>query len=294
MSTGHSATDFRRALPLLPGSGPYLVVHAEEGPRDDPFAPPPQGTPDRPWQPRHQPPGPAAGTPTATEDAPPGRQEPRDGTVRPQVPPPHPWSPGWQDGHAGRTAGPGQGGPRQGPRGPFPPPTPGPQQRWDPTDPAQRHARYALLSGMWGIFFFILGVPYVTLLLAALALYWSVSALRGAPRAASAQGPGQGAATASGPAQRPAAAKPQAPAAGWGGPPQYGAQPVRPQTPAALGGLLAALVGLCMVAANFAVHLAYKPYFDCVHDALTTQSRAACTDLLPEQLRGYFAQSASS
>jgi hypothetical protein len=50
--------------------------------------------------------------------------------------------------------------------------------RWDPTDPAQRRARYALLSGMWAFFFVLFGWSYVALLLGALALYWGISALR--------------------------------------------------------------------------------------------------------------------
>jgi hypothetical protein len=49
-----------------------------------------------------------------------------------------------------------------------------------------------------------------------------------------------------------------------------------------------------MVGGYFTVHLAYKPYFDCVQDALTQQTRSGCTSLLPQPLRPYFAQAASS
>ena len=56
----------------------------------------------------------------------------------------------------------GQGGPEGGPGG----------LRWDPTDPAQRRARYALLSGMWAFFFALFNLPEIALLLGALAVYW--------------------------------------------------------------------------------------------------------------------------
>lgn len=98
---------------------------------DNPFAAPPEGRPDQPWQPR------SGG----------------DGGGRPG-----------EDPGSGSTSG-----------GPV---------RWDPTDPIQRRARYALLAGMWGFFFGIFGIPSVGLLLGALALYWGISGLRGKPAAA--------------------------------------------------------------------------------------------------------------
>ncbi|MET9470380.1 hypothetical protein ABZY44_37455, partial [Streptomyces sp. NPDC006544] len=96
---------------------------------DNPFAAPPEGRPDQPWEPR------AGG-----------------------------------DGDSGGGSGQGPGGtPGSGPA------------RWDPTDPIQRRARYALLAGMWGFFFGVFGIPSVGLLLGVLALYWGISALRGVP-----------------------------------------------------------------------------------------------------------------
>ncbi|MYV93762.1 hypothetical protein GT350_26580, partial [Streptomyces sp. SID1034] len=68
-----------------------------------------------------------------------------------------------------------EGGPGQNP-----PPPPG--LRWDPTDPAQRRARYALLSGMWAFFFALFDMPEVALLLGALGLYWAISSLRAKPK----------------------------------------------------------------------------------------------------------------
>ncbi len=213
-----------------------------DGPRD-PFAPPPKDAPDRPWQPRgraHDPKSPDG------SDNPDGSQDqhgpPEDSTGRPpQVPPPHPWSPGYQG--------------RQPPR-PYGPP-PGP--RFDPSDPVQRKARYALLSGMWGIFFMILGVPDLTLLLSSLALYWAISSLRGKART-----------------QPPAATGSQAPPPqlpGWS--PSTGAPP-RPQVPAAMGGLIASIVGLALFAGAFGVQMYYKSYYDCQTDALTQAVYNTC------------------
>ncbi|MBC3843902.1 hypothetical protein GXW82_37950 [Streptacidiphilus sp. 4-A2] len=155
------------------------------------------------------------------------------------MPPPHPWSPGYQ----------GQQPPR-----PYGPP-PGP--RFDPSDPAQRKARYALLSGMWGIFFMILGVPDLTLLLCSLALYWAISSLRTKPRKPPVDAPAVAPATAARP-----------------GP--YTGAPVRPQVPAATGGLVAAVVGLALFAGAFGVQMYYKNYYDCQTDALTQAVYNTC------------------
>jgi hypothetical protein len=199
---------------------------------DNPFAPPPEGTPDRPWQPRH---------PEGSQGARPGGGD-------------SPWGSRWSDRQPGRSPGgfgerPG-GGP-QGPGGPA-----GPGMRWDATDPAQRRARYALLSGMWAVFFALFSWPYVSLLLGALALYWGVSALRAKPR-------------------RP---NPDTPAPPPG--------PGRPQTTAAVGGLVTASLALVLVASTFTVQLVYRDYYTCVGDALTHEAKQSCDRLLPQELRG--------
>ncbi|MFF9089453.1 hypothetical protein ACF1BE_24115 [Streptomyces sp. NPDC014991] len=248
------------------------------GPQDgNPFAPPPEGAPDRPWQPRHpagpsgqghghghgpasgQGPGwgqgagpgqgPGWGQGPGPGQAPGSGQEPGDGS-----------SPGsqWSDHQPGRSPGnfgerPG-GGP-QGPGGPT-----GPGMRWDPADPAQRRARYALLSGMWAVFFVLFSWPYVALLLGALALYWGSSALRAKPR-------------------RPA---PDAPGAPGGTAAPNG----RPQTTAAVSGLVTASLALVLVASTFTVQLVYRDYYTCVGDALTHEAKQSCETLLPHQLRG--------
>jgi hypothetical protein len=130
--------------------------------------------------------------------------------------------------------------------------------RWDPTDPAQRRARYALLSGMWAFFFVLFGWPSVSLLLGALALYWGVSALR---------------------------AKPHRPENGTPAPPAPQPPGRRPQTTAAVSGLVTASLALLMVATTFTAHLVYNDYYTCTNDALTTTAKQNCDSLLPHQLR---------
>ena len=213
------------------------------GQDDNPFAPPPEGTPDRPWQPRR---------PEGRED---GDAPKGDGGRSP-------WGSQWSDQQPGRSSGnfgDRPGGPT-GQGGPEGPGTGGPGQggtRWDPTDPAQRRARYALLSGMWAFFFALFSWPYVALLLGSLALYWGGSALRAKPR--------------TGDPDTPAVPETQA----------------RPQTTAAISGLVTASLAIALVAAMFAAQLAYKDYYTCANDALTNQAKQSCNQLLPKELRGF-------
>ncbi|MET9777151.1 hypothetical protein ABZ023_23270 [Streptomyces sp. NPDC006367] len=205
-------------------------------PDDNPFAPPPEGTPDRPWQPRH---------PSGGDGAQGGGQG--DGG-RPG------WGRQWSDRQPGRSSGgfgerPGGSGPEgQGGGG-------GP--RWDPTDPAQRRARYALLCGMWGLFFALFSWHYLALLLGALALYWGISALSTKPRAA---------------------AGPDTPA-------PAGLQETRPQRTAAISGLVTSSLALLLVAGSFSARLVYSDYYTCRNDALTGVAQESCDRHLPEQLR---------
>ncbi|MGV4889061.1 hypothetical protein ACSR0Z_21100 [Streptomyces viridosporus] len=201
---------------------------------DNPFAPPPEGTPDRPWQPRH---------PSGDE----GGDDSRGNGDR------SPWGRNWSDRQPGRSPG-GFGERPRGPEGPGGGPVPGP--RWDPTDPAQRRARYALLGGMWAFFFALFGWPYVALPLGAFALYWGISALRTKPRTPDPDSP----------APRPAG---------------------RPQTTAAVSGLVTASLALALVAASFAAQLVYRDYYTCTNDALTQEARDSCSTLLPKELRDF-------
>ncbi|WP_104816502.1 hypothetical protein [Kitasatospora sp. MMS16-BH015] len=149
------------------------------------------------------------------------------------------------------------------PRTPVPPQQQGgPQQRWqpqqqppqprfDPNDPVQRRARYALSAGMAGLFCLVTGIVYVSLLFGALALYWGVSALR-APR----------------PKDAPT------------GPPA----PVRPQTPAAIGGLVTGGAAVLCVLLVLGTNLYYRDYVTCVSDSLTAEAQQGCSDLGPKFL----------
>ncbi|MFB7468669.1 hypothetical protein ACFCZ1_35190 [Streptomyces sp. NPDC056224] len=175
---------------------------------DNPFAAPPEGRPDQPWQPRG------------------GGDGGGDGNGRPDSE--------------------GRGGPA----------------RWDPTDPIQRRARYALLAGMWGFFFGIFGIPSVGLLLGALALYWGISALRGKPAP---KEPGQETAP-SGLAALGEAA--------------------RPQRTAAVSGLVTATLAILLAMSSYAVQLAYKDFYVCRDDALTNAAELQCNRLLPDNFLG--------
>ncbi|MFJ7151888.1 hypothetical protein ACIQVT_27485 [Streptomyces sp. NPDC100445] len=253
------------------GSGSGSGSEQDGGRQDgNPFAPPPEGAPDRPWQPRHpvNPSGHGHGQGHGDGQSQGHGPGPGQGPGWGPGQPPGPGNgsgPGgrWSDRQPGRA--PGNFGERPGaPQGPGPggPPT-GPGMRWDPSDPAQRRARYALLSGMWAVFFVLFSWPYVALLLGALALYWGSSALRADNR-------------------RPAPGTPDAPTA----PTTPAAPNGRPQRTAAISGLVTASLALVLVASTFTVQLVYRDYYTCVGDALTHEAKQSCETLLPHQLRG--------
>ncbi|MEU5596511.1 hypothetical protein [Streptomyces sp. NPDC020298] len=224
--------------PDAPSSRPEGDGRDDTPTDDNPFAPPAEGTPDRPWQPRR---------PSGSEGSPDSGDGGRS-----------PWGSQWSDRQPGRS--PGGFGERPGSRPEGPDGGPGPNLRWDPTDPAQRHARYALLCGMWAFFFALFSWPYVSLLLGALALYWGISALRAKPR-------------------RPDPNTPAPPAGG------------RPQTTAAISGLVTGSLALALVAATFTAQLAYRDYYTCVNDSLTNEAKQTCKQLLPQELRGLLGNS---
>ena len=208
---------------------------------DNPFAPPPEGTPDRPWQPRRP----------SGDDS----QDSGGGNGGGSSP----WGNQWSDQQPGRSPGGFGERPRGGPEGQGGGPQGGGSNaRWDPTDPAQRRARYALLSGMWAFFFALFSWPYVALLLGALALYWAISSLRAKPRNPDPDSP--------------------APEQQGGG---------RPQTTAAVSGLVTASLAIALVAASFTAQLVYRDYYTCTNDALTNEAKQSCSQLLPEELRGF-------
>ncbi|MET9882186.1 hypothetical protein ABZZ20_03330 [Streptomyces sp. NPDC006430] len=188
---------------------------------DNPFAAPPEGRPDQPWQPRS----------------------------------------GGDGGRPGEDPGSAPGGP----------------VRWDPMDPVQRRARYALLAGMWGFFFGIFGIPSVGLLLGALALYWGISGLRGKPVAASGAASRAGGEGAPGPAPAPAPAQSGLAALG---------PAARPQRTAAIGGLVTASLAILLAMGSYGLQLAYKDFYVCREDALTHSAELQCNTLLPDNALG--------
>ncbi|MHC3468290.1 hypothetical protein ACYF6T_06225 [Streptomyces sp. 7R007] len=246
----------RPASPPDAPSGRKSGDGQESGAQDDnPFAPPPEGTPDRPWQPRR----PAGGEGGEGDQG----QGHGQGQGQGQG---SPWGSQWSDRQPGRSPGgfgerpgaPGRSPEGQGPgpgpgQGQGPGGGPGANMRWDPTDPVQRRARYALLCGMWAFFFALFSWPYVALLLGALALYWGISALRAKPR---------------------------------------GTDPTeRPQTTAAVSGLVTASLAIALVGAGFTAQLVYSDYYTCTSDALTNEAKQSCSHLLPKELRGVLGSS---
>ncbi|MDT9683271.1 hypothetical protein RND61_14495 [Streptomyces sp. TRM76323] len=206
----------------------------------NPFAPPPEGSPDQPWQPRRPADG-GDGSGTSGEGG--GGEGGRDGREGR-------WGSRWSPRQPGRSSDDFGGEPSRQGR----PQQDGPQLRWDPTDPSQRRARYALLSGMWGFFFAVFDFPELALLLGALALYWGISSLRERNR-------GETAATA------------------------VKSQAVKSQTTAAVSGLITGALALVIVATMFTFQLVYRDFYTCVDDALTKDGQLSCNERLPDPLR---------
>ncbi|CAM5410506.1 hypothetical protein STANM337S_02201 [Streptomyces tanashiensis] len=240
---------------------------------NNPFAPPPEGRPDQPWQPRR---------PEGSDDDTSGSPDssgPSDGRWSPRQPGPS------QDGfgrgperRGGDQGGPGQCGSGRGPG-----------MRWDPTDPAQRRARYAILAGMWAFFFAIFEIPELALLLGALGLYWAISSLRTKPKTAAELSSTSQSATASpapsaapSPEPRPAADRPSGQGA------SAAIAPLRSMRTAAISGLVAASLALMIVAVGFTMQVVYRDFYECRDDALTHAGQLACNDLLPKPLRAGF------
>lgn len=236
---------------------------------NNPFAPPPDGRPDQPWQPRR----PSSGNDSSDGDGQSGQDGPERGSGSG-------WGSQWSSRQPGRSSGggfggrPGPGPGQNGPEGSGGPGGPG-GLRWDPTDPAQRRARYALLSGMWAFFFALFDFPEIALLLGALALYWSISSLRAKPQH-----------RVSADALTTGGTPPNAPPPPAHAPASAAASSSRPQITAAVSGLVMASIALMIVAASFTAQLVYRDYYTCVNDALTKSGQLACNEELPEPLRG--------
>ncbi|THA24890.1 hypothetical protein E4198_09255 [Streptomyces sp. RKND-216] len=263
------------------------TAHADTDPsrEDNPFAAPPEGRPDRPWQPRRPKgdddrEGRGDGGPGGDTGAGPGEGPGSSGPHGSQGSQGSPWGGRWSTQQPGRQDG-GFGGPRrpdQGGDGGRK--TPG--MRWDPTDPKQRHARYALHGGIWGLFFAVLGQFEIGLLLGALSVYWGVSALRGPSSvrsAASAHATAEDVAGTDrtgggGGASRPAGTELTV----------TPAQAAKARRAAAISGLVAGGLALLSVVGGFTQRMVYEEYYTCRQDALTQAAREQCEDLPDDQV----------
>jgi hypothetical protein len=50
-------------------------------------------------------------------------------------------------------------------------------------------------------------------------------------------------------------------------------------------GVVLSSLAILFVAAQFTAHIAYRDYYSCTNDALTSQARQSCEQLLPAQVR---------
>ncbi|MEW1753766.1 hypothetical protein [Streptomyces angustmyceticus] len=232
---------------------------------DNPFAPPPPDAPDQEWRPRRP------GRTPEHHDGDEGEPQQDESTPR--------WGSQWSPRQPGRQSG-GFGtrpGGRNGQQGGGPGNTGNSGNsgglRWDPTDPAQRRARFALLAGLWAFFCVLFSLPELALLLGVLALYWGISSLRAKPNTAKATAAATTAAIEGRPAPEAQPGTPSSPGS------------TRPQVTAAIAGLVTASLALMMVAATFTVQIVYRDYFTCVEDALTQSAGKSCEQLLPRELR---------
>ncbi|MEW2346712.1 hypothetical protein AB0904_03500 [Streptomyces sp. NPDC006684] len=295
-----------------PGSGEREEPGTRGGPEaqsepDNPFAAPPADRPDQPWRPRapegggtrwsgQQPePWRGGGWGNRPGTPPQGQDQGSQGQGQGQQ------GQGQGQGPQGPWQGPGQGGPQQGPGqgpgngnggpgGPFPR-----IPRWDPTDPVQRHARYALMAGTWGLVLgLFLGWTYLALLLGALGLYWGISALRGRARTPQeSEAALRAVAKGNDPEEAATRAREEAAKHPAQAPPTPYVRPVtrtRPQVPSAVTGIVTSALSIAAVAAVFLFHGIYSDYFTCVDDAATHASRDACENHLPKELRPLLAE----
>jgi hypothetical protein len=279
---------------------------------DNPFAAPPEGQADQPWQPRRSA-GSEGGPGTGQEQGGPdsekgsGNGNGGSGSDSDSGRDRSGWGSHWSSKQPGRQSGgfggPGGGGGQEGGNGDGP----GGQggglargMRWDPTDPTQRHARYSLHTGVWALFFSLFSLPEVALLLGALSLYWGISALRGGKSSSKSgtsgkRGSSGTGATAEDVAGTDRTATEDAPKEVPKVPVVVSpAQAAKSRTTAAISGLIAASLALAVVVATFTFQQVYSEYFTCTEDALTQSSREDCKDLLPSELRPLLENRSSS
>lgn len=284
----------------------------------NPFAPPPEGRPDQPWQPRHRPdaatPGGGEGGNNNGSDN--GSGGPGDGRAAPGGPggadgpagpggagaPPWPSAPGAPGGPDGAPGGQsGQDGPPQQPpvwgsqwssrqpgrqnggfgSGPGRPSGSGGQggSGGPRWDPTDPSQRRARYALLSGMW----GFFFALFSLPEIALLLGALALYWG--ISSLRAKPRRAAPTTPPSAAPLNAPPPAPGATPAHLPAPGTGSSKPQATAAISGLVTGGLALAIVVATFTVQLVYSDYYSCVDDSLTQTSRHACEDLLPKQLR---------
>lgn len=269
-----------------PGGTPVGDDGGSDAGEHNPFAPPPAGAPDQPWQPRAHADSNGQGGGSDQDghsrdgDRPDGGGQSGD-DERPARPA---WGSQWSSRQPGRSSGgfgtdPSrqQGDERKDDHG-EPDQGSGGRPRWDPSDPAQRRARYALLAGLWAFFFALFSLHEIALLLGALSVYWAISSLRATPRAG-AERP-DGGVDAPPPAAGDTRAAQPSPAQ-----PTPAQRSARSKSTAAISGLVTGGLALLITVGGYAFQIAYSDYYTCVDDALTKTAHHACEQKLPDQLR---------
>ncbi|OEV03562.1 hypothetical protein [Streptomyces oceani] len=270
------------------------AAHSEPQPEDNPFAPPPRDRPDRPWQPRRRADsqdtsGGGAKADGDSDGGDSGRgQGGRGGNGQGEDGAderPGRWGGKWSPRQPSRGSGgfgtqnssgqePGQGDQGRG------------GLRWDPSDRRQRHARYALHAGIWGLFFALFSLSEIALLLGALSVYWGVSGLRDPSGTKS--GRRRGAAASASAEDVAGTDRPATPAPSSGSmPPVVGSpsQQAKARMTAATSGLIAGALALAVVAGGFTLKLVYSDYYSCKQDSLTQAAGEHCEDLVPKEIR---------
>jgi hypothetical protein len=220
----------------------------------DPYAPPPEGAPDRPpaapWN------LPGAGGSGGSDDS------------------------GSGGSGSGGSGGGGWGDPRSGDRRDRD------RERRDedrpPADPRRRNARIALWLGVWGLFFGFFLWEEAGIVMGVAAFVLGVRSLRGtsAPRVGPRveQGPG-------GTARTPGRARRLARPARVNTAPGASTQGTVPRPPGALVGLVTGALAVVWVLGVWSFRWSQQDYYDCMDAGLTKQAQDECKHELPSFMR---------
>lgn len=225
----------------------------------DPYAPPPEGAPDRP--------------PAAPWNLPGGGGGDGSGDS------------GGSGGSGGGSGGSGGGGPWGSPRQGRDRDERDRERRDDertPTDPRRRNARIGLWVGVWGLVFATLFWEEAGLVMGVAAVVLGIRTLRGtsAPRVGPRveEGPG-------GTARTPGRARRLVRPARVATTPAASASGTVPRPPGAMVGLITGALAIVWVLGVWSFRWSQQDYYDCMDAALTKQAQDQCKQELPSQFR---------